>query len=178
MSRNAESCAHPADISVPSVRANAPPALIDARDRFLAKLELGDVPPAHLGLDTRCLNWTGFRNRHGYGHFRVSAIRESPMLAHVVAYLFFRGDLASGEQVHHRCENEAYCRPEHLEAVPRSHHIANHNRSKRTARTNRSKRIIEVKQEVRDGRIYTVNVLESTQPRRIPGARLTRRGCV
>jgi hypothetical protein len=82
----------------------------------------------------------------------VIAIRPSPILAHVVSYLLFRGDLEPGEQVHHRCENRACCRPDHLEAKPRSLHIAEHNRSKRKAKANWSNSIIEVKEEVLDGR--------------------------
>jgi len=144
-------------------RAEAPHPLIDARHRFLSFLEE----------EGECLVWTGSLNRDGYGQFRVSAFRTSPIPTHVVSYLLFVGDIAFGEQVHHRCENRACCRPHHLEAKPRSLHIAEHNRTKRKAKANWSNRIIEVKQEVRDGRIYTVNVLRSIEPRRPGRARHT-----
>ena len=151
-----------------SVRPDAPPTLIDARDRFLAKLEEGETPPEHFGVELTCLNFTGFLNPDGYGHFRVSAISSSPLLAHVFAYMLFVGDLAPGEQVHHRCENRRCCRPEHLEAKARGRHLAEHNR------TRRGNGIVETRQEERDGQIYTVNVFASAEPRRKRRGRHTR----
>jgi hypothetical protein len=49
---------------------DAPAALLVAVDRFLAKLELGDMPSVDFGLDSPCLDFTGFRNSTATGTSR------------------------------------------------------------------------------------------------------------
>jgi hypothetical protein len=157
-----------------TARDDAPVGLIEATDRFLAKLEIGDLPAN--GVLGRCWNFSGYLNRHGYGHFKVAAIRPSPLLAHVVSYLLFVGSIADGEDVHHSCENEACCWPGHLRKELHGPHVAHHNQDKnrrhKASKADRNRRrgellrqqATQVRQEVRDGEAFTTYVLP--EPRR------------
>jgi hypothetical protein len=74
-----------------------------------------------------CWEYQGHRHR-GYGKFGVSP-RES-VLAHRFAYELWVGQIPEGAVVHHRCENPACVRPEHLELKSNERHSHEHTYAK------------------------------------------------
>jgi len=66
---------------------------VSLTDRFLQKVTVRD---------DGCWEWTGARDRKGYGRFRVGR-RMHP--AHRVAYELFKGPIPEGLTVDHTCQN-------------------------------------------------------------------------
>ncbi len=66
--------------------------------------------------ETGCWNFTGTRDRNGYGAIRCG---RKMRLAHRVSYVLHRGDISIGLHVDHLCRNRACFNPAHLEAVTR-----------------------------------------------------------
>lgn len=66
-----------------------------------------------------CLEWTGTRDRYGYGRFRLHGPGRR---AHRVSYGLFKGPIPENYDVHHRCENRGCVNPDHLMAVSRAEH--------------------------------------------------------
>ena len=64
--------------------------------------------------ETGCWNWTAYRNRDGYGTFRLDGKKH---YAHRVAYELLRGEIPEGLQIDHLCRNRACVNPDHLEPV-------------------------------------------------------------
>ena len=64
-------------------------------------------------LDTtgECWEWTGCRKNRRYGSMTVD---NKTVAAHRVAYKLFKGDIPTGINVLHRCDNTWCCNPEHL----------------------------------------------------------------
>lgn len=61
-----------------------------------------------------CLEWTGWRDKKGYG--RVGADEIGEALAHRAAYIVANGPLIPGLHVLHRCDNPPCIEPTHLYA--------------------------------------------------------------
>ena len=74
------------------------------KERFEAKLS--DPDPV-----TGCIEWTGARNRGGYGEIRCG---DKISKAHRVAWELKHGPVPDGLQVLHRCDNPPCCTEEHL----------------------------------------------------------------
>jgi hypothetical protein len=83
------------------------PALIA---RFMSKVRKSDDPHG-------CWEWTAFRNRAGYGRFRVGSHRDGSVRTEVasrVAYRIFVGEIPAGMLTCHSCDRPSCCNPAHL----------------------------------------------------------------
>lgn len=69
--------------------------------------------------DTGCWEWTGTKNKAGYGKVYDPANDGKPRMeyAHRVSYREFVGPIPDGHHIDHLCRNHACCNPEHLEPV-------------------------------------------------------------
>jgi hypothetical protein len=66
-----------------------------------------------------CWQWTGFRDRHGYGSFYVRrGIHRGMLLVHRISYSQAHGNIPQDLSIDHLCLNTSCCNPSHLEAVP------------------------------------------------------------
>jgi len=79
--------------------------------RFLCKVD------KHSGvyknsLTTECWNWIAFKNKAGYGQFKMDGKMHR---AHRVSYELYKGEITKGLVVRHSCDNTSCVRPEHLE---------------------------------------------------------------
>jgi predicted DNA-binding transcriptional regulator AlpA len=61
-----------------------------------------------------CWEWTAFKDRKGYGRFRVD---DRTMQAHRVAYELLVGPIPEGLHLDHLCRNTSCVNPDHLEPV-------------------------------------------------------------
>lgn len=67
-----------------------------------------------------CWQWTGFRNRRGYGHIGRGT---TTLLAHRVAYELVVGPIPEGLTLDHLCCNTSCCNPAHLDPCTRSENV-------------------------------------------------------
>lgn len=58
-----------------------------------------------------CWEWTGTRDKRGYGRLTVG---NKPILAHRISWEVYKGKIPDGAQVLHRCDNPCCVRPSHL----------------------------------------------------------------
>lgn len=77
--------------------------------RFWSKVNKKGPTADHM--DSRCWEWSGGRNKDGYGRFSV---RGKELLAHRFSFWLSSGE--SPEVVMHKCNNPACVRPNHLAA--------------------------------------------------------------
>lgn len=61
-----------------------------------------------------CWQWTGWKNRGGYGCVRLNQFNRKAMLAHRLSWVLHYGEIPPGKHVLHRCDNRECTRPDHL----------------------------------------------------------------
>jgi HNH endonuclease len=64
-----------------------------------------------------CWIWTGSKDIHGYGNFRLSPRRISFTKAHRFSFALICGKYPKGTEPHHLCENPSCVRPTHQQPV-------------------------------------------------------------
>lgn len=67
--------------------------------------------------ETGCLEWTGARDRGGYGRINVSGRSE---MVHRLMYQLWVGEIPEKLSIDHLCRNTICAAPDHLEAVTQS----------------------------------------------------------
>lgn len=65
--------------------------------------------------DTGCWEWSAYRDRNGYGRYRV-------VWAHRYSYENHKGPIPERYEIDHLCENPPCVNPDHLEAVSKAEH--------------------------------------------------------
>ncbi len=89
---------------------------VDPWDRINAKIEPGDFWDD----GTRCWNWTGARNKSGYGMVYLNGRRRQ---AYHATWELMNGPLPAGVEIDHLCRNPRCVNPLHLEPVTRQENI-------------------------------------------------------
>lgn len=101
-------------------------------ERLMAKVERAVGP-----LD--CWEWTGFKNKLGYGRFyvdRANGIRQ----AHRVSYELHVGPIPDGLVIDHLCRNPGCVNPGHLEPVTNAENVRRGDNSDVTRQRHRERR--------------------------------------
>ena len=77
----------------------------------------GGAPPEHRPALGGCWLWTGARTANGYGTMSAGGRYGATLLAHRLAYEWYRGAIPDGLQIDHLCRVRHCVNPWHLEAV-------------------------------------------------------------
>lgn len=78
------------------------------RSRLMSRVS----EPSHAQGPNGCWEWTGYRDKHGYG--RLKATNGKTILAHRASWIVHRGEIPSGKHICHSCDNPPCCNPSHL----------------------------------------------------------------
>lgn len=66
---------------------------------------------ARVAKSTTCWEWTGGRDKRGYGRLNIGNV---PHLAHRTSWEVHKGPIPTGGHILHKCDNPACVRPSHL----------------------------------------------------------------
>jgi hypothetical protein len=66
-----------------------------------------------IGMEDQCWEWTGYKNKLGYGRF-TRAGKTGTQMAHRIAFEFVNGPLPRHLFTCHKCDNPPCCNPNHL----------------------------------------------------------------
>lgn len=80
-----------------------------------------------------CIEWSGYRNRNGYGQRRIRGKGELGA-THRLAWIDAHGPIPDGLCVLHSCDNPACCNVEHLFLGTHAENMADRDRKGRTIR--------------------------------------------
>lgn len=91
------------------------------KEEQLYILDRIDIDP-----DTKCWNWTKYRNPAGYGQVGYTRLwnKYKTNKAHRLSYIAFVGPIPEGLVIRHKCHNPACCNPEHIEVGTQAENCA------------------------------------------------------
>lgn len=69
---------------------------------------------AYVDASGACWEWTGYRDKDGYGRFTFASLSPVPQGAHRIAYQLTKGPIPDDLLVMHSCDNPPCCNPDHL----------------------------------------------------------------
>lgn len=75
-----------------------------------------------------CWVWKGQVNNNGYPRYNSPKAQQFAFAMHRFSYAEFVGELISGHDIHHLCENKLCVNPNHLEQVLHGVHMSIHTR--------------------------------------------------
>ena len=81
-------------------------------DRLMARIDKDGPTQPHM--DTPCWEWTGPKNRQGYGQFHVDGRDSKYAMVHRLVYEHESGNIPVGKCLLHECDFPSCCNPEHL----------------------------------------------------------------
>lgn len=85
------------------------------KEEFIYKIQKRLIEKSKLNVETQCIEWTGFKDKNGYGELCIikNGI-ERFWKAHRASWLVHNGDIPNNMLVCHYCDNPSCIRIEHL----------------------------------------------------------------